>query len=163
MLPSKEMTNKKAMFLPIYSRFLPVIPIAPIARERASHTSSVFCVLLCAGRWSKASLSHTGLRDGQRVATLVCFHILWTSCLSGSPAQDWPWSISTLPTAGKISRGTCLSCDKHCKQQREHVSVHHGPQKQSTLGVWASTVTHRPHDRPRLYHLVPSWTCVSRL
>lgn len=43
--PSKETTNKKAMFLPIYSRFLPVIPIALIARERASHTCSVlkFC------------------------------------------------------------------------------------------------------------------------
>lgn len=120
------------------------------------------CVLVYAGRCSKACRSLMGLRDGQRVATLVCFHILWTSCLSGSPAQDWPWSISTLPTAGKISRGTCLSCDKHRKQQREHVSVHHGLQKQSALGVWASPVTYRPRDRPRLYHLVPSWTCVSR-
>lgn len=42
-VPSKETTNKKAMFLPIHAKFLPVIPMAPIASERAFLTH-VLCL-----------------------------------------------------------------------------------------------------------------------
>lgn len=54
------------------------------------------------------------LWNGQKFcSTLRQSHTLGTSCLFGSPSDDWLWCISTLLTAGNFSSGTCLSYDKH--------------------------------------------------
>lgn len=84
------------------------------------------------------------LWNGQKFcSTLMQSHTLWTSCLFGSPSDDWLWCISTLLTAGNFSSGTCLPMTNiqlghgnmwsaHCV----HTKQHSFPQKSTQAPVF---------------------------
>lgn len=84
------------------------------------------------------------LWNGQKFcSTLMQSHTLWTSCLFGSPSDDWLWCISTLLTAGNFSSGTCLSYDKHPNSN--------GNTCLPTVSIRSSTVSPKVEHIGRLY------------
>lgn len=101
------------------------------------------------------------LGHGQKFPyTLMRSHTLRTSCLFGSSSGDWLWRISTLLTAGNLSRGTCFSYDTHPRSS-ENTCCPRCPREaarflrtQSVLGAWvpprhhrAAPLTFRGHTR----------------